>query len=64
MNVIEPALAPTPDEVLNDPTRSAWLKSAVRGLLARDPREAFEDAVELRNTMERRYGDEVAQDGS
>ncbi len=60
-NIIETKLAPTPDDILEDPTRSRWIKAAVQDLMKRDPLDAFNDAVELRNVMERRFGEAVVK---
>ncbi|WP_342075135.1 hypothetical protein [Yoonia sp. SS1-5] len=59
MNVINVDLAPTPDDILDDPVYSDWLKAAVQDMLERDPETAFNDAEELRNVMERRYAETV-----
>lgn len=59
MNVINPDLAPKPDDILDDPVYSDWLKAAVQDLMLIDAEQAFNEAEELRNVMERRFADIV-----
>jgi hypothetical protein len=46
----------TEDEwkILRDPTASYWLKEAIRNLNARDPLDAWKDAVELAHVAKSR----------
>ncbi|MEI6746898.1 MAG: hypothetical protein WCL34_13125 [Methylococcaceae bacterium] len=45
------------DDVLNDPTISHWLKSALSGALNRDPLDATNDAEMLFFILSRRLGE-------
>lgn len=45
---------PTVEEVLRDPSASAWLKAALRSALARDPVDAANDAEILALLLDRR----------
>ncbi len=45
------------DDVLNDPTISDWLKSALSGALNRDPLDATNDAEMLFLILSRRLGE-------
>ena len=49
-------------EILDDKDRSYWLKYAIRALIARNPREAFNDAVLLSQIMETRADLPVSSD--
>lgn len=55
MGLLEPTVAPTPDDILSDPTQSDWIKAAVQDLELRDPLDALNDVIELKNVMERRF---------
>jgi len=45
---------PTIEEVLRDPSASAWLKAALRSALERDPVDAANDAEVLARLLDRR----------
>ena len=59
MGLVEPTIAPTPDDILDDPTQSDWIKHAVQDLLDRDPLDALNDVTELKHVMERRFVETV-----
>jgi len=41
-------------EIFEDPTASAWLRSALRSALERDPVDALNDALALAEVLEER----------
>lgn len=47
--------------ILADPTRSFWLKQALRALAQRDPLDAFHDADSLREIAELRMNETLNQ---
>ena len=63
MSVIVIDLAPTPDQILDDPVYSDWLKAAAQDMPLLDPETAFNDAEELRNVMVRQFAETVASEG-
>ena len=52
--MLGPLEAPTIKSVLNDPSASDWLKSAIRELLERDPVDAAHDTFWLGAIMQER----------
>jgi len=46
--------ARTPEEILDDPAASAWLKDALRAALGRDPCDAADDAEILAAVLHER----------
>jgi len=52
MNV--PTAEPNIEEVMTDPSASAWLKTALSAALERDPVDALNDALALAGVLEER----------
>lgn len=47
-------MPPSPDQILNDPACSFWLKEALEKSLARDPVDALNDAETLVTVLQGR----------
>lgn len=45
---------PTPDQILNDPAASFWLKETLQKALTRDPVDALNDAETLASVLKSR----------
>lgn len=45
---------PTPDQILNNPAASFWLKEALQKALTRDPVDALNDAETLTSVLQSR----------
>lgn len=54
MKVVPDESLPTIEDILRDPSASAWLKNALRSSLLRDPVDAANDAEVLAQLLDRR----------
>lgn len=63
-NPVLAQFSPSTDDILQDPTHSNWIKNAVNDLVERDPLDALNDAIELRNVMERRFLETISENGN
>lgn len=52
---------PTPDQILNDPASSFWLKEALQKALTRDPVDVLNDAEILTSVLQYRLESLIPQ---